>query len=524
MERWTRLQGLVEHALVAPHVRTAGYDIARRGRLQANFVLAFISLPCVFLTLGMILGGFGAPSMIAMVVELFVLGAALAVLRTRGWLAVSGNVLVGVYYAVTMVSLVTTGGLTTTNGSWLLLCPLMALLLVGARSGLVWLSVIVATVIAAVHMHAAGLIPSVVLPESLFVLATAINIVGCTLVSFGCAFLYESSKRHMLAEVDSARRDAEHAFTGARLVLDHIEEALMIVRRDGTIEPECSASVARILGGKLEPSESIWSLFARIDARAARWVELGWPEIFDDVMPEDLVLAQLPARLERDGRVLAATYATVSIGERVLVMVRDVTDAIAAETAEREERQIVQLLARLARDRATFLGFWDELSDLVTRLADSTRSREQIARDLHTLKGNAGILGLEAFARLCHDAEDRGVEAGVAVTAVDRTRIAAAFRQIDERMQTVVGIDSDAISVPRRRRARAIAERRAHLGAALVGPRLGRTPARAARGTVDRSRAPARQGRDRGRGGRWVHARAPRQVRAVLRSPRPRRA
>jgi two-component system chemotaxis sensor kinase CheA len=362
---------------------------------------------------------------------------------------VSGNTLVGVYYAVTMVTLVSGGGLSTTNGTWLLLCPLMALLLVGARSGAVWLGVIVATVIALARLHAAGLIAKAVLSDSLFVAATSINVVGCTLVAFGCAFLYEISKRQMLVQVDSARREAERAFTGARLVLDHIDEALMIVRRDGTIEPECSAAVARIFGGKLNPDGSIWSLFTSIDARAARWVELGWPEIFEDVMPVDLVLGQLPARLECEGRAFDVTYATLSSGERVLVIVRDVTDAIAAENAEREERQIVQLLARLARDRSTFLGFWDELADLVARLADTTRSREQIARNLHTIKGNAGILGLEALARLCHDAEDHGVEAGVAVTEADRARIAAAYRQLDERMRAVAGLDRDSISVPR---------------------------------------------------------------------------
>ena len=65
-----------------------------------------------------------------------------------------------------------------------------------------------------------------------------------------------------------------------------------------------------MLGG-LGPTTSIWEVFARVDARAAPWVELGWPDIFADVMPVELVLEQLPSRLEGGGRVLGVTYALV---------------------------------------------------------------------------------------------------------------------------------------------------------------------------------------------------------------------
>lgn len=442
-------QNRIERALVAEHVRTAGYDVARKGRLQAIFILIFLSLPLTFLVVGAIGGEIPAPAMIAMLIEIAVLSGALAILKTRGWLAVSGNTFVGMFFTVSCISIATAGGLGGTSPMWLLLAPLMALLLVGARSGLAWFGMMVLAMAGLASAHHRGWVAAQDLDLDAQLFNTSVNVVLCTVVAMVCALLFEQAKRRMLADVDRAREELDRALRGSRMVLDHIDEALLVVGRDGTVNPQRSAAVTRLLG-PIRDSDTLWAVVARTDARSAAWLELGWSDLFADVLPQEVIIEQLPRRIRAGAQVLDVSYAMVP-GEvdRVLVIARDVTHIIAAERAQEEERELVSLLARRSRDEATFRIMWAELWSTVVRIGGPGRAAVDVARDLHTLKGNAGILELTALARLCHDAESRAAEAGVGVTDDDAAAIASHVENLAERFASLVSTAADAVTVER---------------------------------------------------------------------------
>lgn len=444
------IQLRLEGALVAEHIRTAGYDIARKGRLQAIFILIFLSLPATFLVIGAIGREIPAPAMIAMLVEIAVLAGALVILRTRGWLAVSGNMFVGMFFTVTCVTITTAGGLTSTSPVWLLLAPLMALLLVGARSGAAWFCMMLLAIAGLAVGHHRGLVLAEDLDLETQLLTTSLNVVLCTLMAVGCAFLFEQAKHRMLADVDRAREHLDRALRGSRMVLDHIDEALFVVGRDGTVHPQRSAAVSRLLG-PIGDGDTLWSVVARQDAQSAAWLELGWSDLFTGVLPQEVVIDQLPRRITAGARALDVSYAAVP-GERdsVLVIARDVTGRIAAERAQEEERELVALLARRSRDETTFRIMWNELWSTVVRIGQTSGDPVAVARDLHTLKGNAGILELTALARLCHEAESRAAEAGLGITPADGAAIASHVESLAKRLTSLVGsVSDDAVTIER---------------------------------------------------------------------------
>ncbi len=186
-----------------------------------------------------------------------------------------------------------------------------------------------------------------------------------------------------------------------RLVFDQVDQGLLVVDLDGTIATEHSAIVERWLGPMPE-SQRIVDLIRAFAPGRADWFAMAWEALGDGLVPLELAVTQLPARFEVDGRHLAWSYKPFD--RRVLVVISDVTDAIANADDERREREMTSLLSRAVRDQASFVESFDEMARLVAAAAvggDSVSYR----RDVHTLKGVAGIVELASIADACHELE-----------------------------------------------------------------------------------------------------------------------
>jgi two-component system chemotaxis sensor kinase CheA len=200
-----------------------------------------------------------------------------------------------------------------------------------------------------------------------------------------------------------------------RLVLDNVEQGLFTVDVAGRIEGEQSAAVGRLLGSP-PPSGLLADYVAQFAPDIAPWFAVCWDAVASDTLPLELALDQLPRRVRAGDRHLDLAFQPL-VGQpgdtpRFLVVVSDVTSAIARQAAERDESESTALLSRLMRDRAGFLAFHRETSELVAAIATTTDG-VALGRFVHTLKGNAGIYGLGSIADLCHDIEDRLAEGGV---------------------------------------------------------------------------------------------------------------
>ena len=225
-----------------------------------------------------------------------------------------------------------------------------------------------------------------------------------------------------------------------RVVLDHVEEGLTTASLDGTVSSASSAAMDRFFGAPTG-DHKIWSLIGNVDPTAGEWIRLGWQALLDDLLPVELVLYQLPKRVNAGGRVLEMAYRPVLRGERmtdVLVIATDITSRLEREKVHAEQRDILNVLDRMVGDRAGVLGFIEEAAQLVRLSVDETTSDVDARRHLHTLKGTAALYGLTTFADVCHSIETN-VEQHGALTMADRALLSERWADVMRKLGSLTG-------------------------------------------------------------------------------------
>src|SRR5262249_39737829 len=129
--------------------------------------------------------------------------------------------------------------------------------------------------------------------------------------------------------------------------------------------------------------------------------------IHSELMPIDVVLGQLPRRLERNGRQLGIEYQPIGVPlTAILVVVSDATDELARQRAEAAQHELLAVIDNAYRDRAGFVAFLRDTNDLL-REPPGVLALGELKRRVHTLKGNAALYGVASVAEVCHEIENR---------------------------------------------------------------------------------------------------------------------
>jgi signal transduction histidine kinase len=222
----------------------------------------------------------------------------------------------------------------------------------------------------------------------------------CSAVLF---LLVVARMAQLLLQVERQTAELSARNRAARLVLDTINEGLVTLTPDGHLAEERSAMVDRWFG--LFPGPVSFVEYIRhVDPRFADWFRLGHEALREGVLPEEVLLGQLPSRLQVGRRQFQVAYLPLGDGGLLLV-IDDVSATAELAQHEAEQREMLTLFQRLTVDRVGLFAFLEEAGRLLDQIAASTEIIEQ-QRLLHTLKGNTAMLGLGVIAALCHRAED----------------------------------------------------------------------------------------------------------------------
>ncbi len=190
-----------------------------------------------------------------------------------------------------------------------------------------------------------------------------------------------------------------------KLILDSVRQGFLTVLPDGTLLPERSA-ILDTWFGPLSADETVSGVVGRIDPRVVDWFHVAWEQLLAGMLPLDMSLDQLPKRLERAGQHFDVGYHTVSKGEeldRVVLVLTDVTAGVEHQRTLAEQQEFATLVDHFVRNRRSFVEFWREAAQLIRGIGEPTEASK---RDLHTLKGNARVFGLNRLSTLCHRLED----------------------------------------------------------------------------------------------------------------------
>jgi two-component system chemotaxis sensor kinase CheA len=199
-----------------------------------------------------------------------------------------------------------------------------------------------------------------------------------------------------------------------RLVLDNVDQGFINLSPKGVMAAERSAIVSQWFG----PSDRVqpfWEYITHFSRSFAIAFRLAWSQVEDGFMPLEVCLSQMPEQLTQGNRTWSFRYLPFyreGEFEGLLMVVADVTDRLAREREEAEHGELMQGFKKLMLDRSGFTNFLQEASTMVAQIVSpsATADMSALKRTLHTLKGNAGVMGLTVVAQLCHALETQLAE------------------------------------------------------------------------------------------------------------------
>lgn len=255
------------------------------------------------------------------------------------------------------------------------------------------------------------------------------------------AYGQELARMFGAAQAEIDRRRGEVA-----LLLANVDQGLVTVGLDGRMSETRSAAFGQVFGAPVA-SGMFRDQLAAVDAQAAAWFDAGWEALNEGVLPTELVLSQLPRELVIEGRHTALRYRALTQGEALaglLVVATDVTAERERERAETAQREALALFERVAKDRLAVVEFVAEADRIVRAVQSGCESATEEARLVHTLKGNAGIYGLNALVDAAHALEESFVDGG---DDSARRHVVAVWDRVRETARRLIGHDHGRLEV-----------------------------------------------------------------------------
>jgi two-component system, chemotaxis family, sensor kinase CheA len=225
-----------------------------------------------------------------------------------------------------------------------------------------------------------------------------------------------------------------------RTILDNVTFGFMLVDRALVVQPGYTQSCHQLVGESSIVGRSLVELLALSPRDGQGWL-IGVDQVFDDLLPEDVSVGQLPARFPLGARVLRIDARPVrdeaGAIQHLLLSIADISALEAAELEARDAKALVDIL----RQREPFRTF---VRDTRARLDQALSSDDAsvVRSAVHTIKGNAGCFGLFEVAALAHDIEADGVVTG-AIPVEGLRRLEGAMKSYLTTNLSVLQLDLD---------------------------------------------------------------------------------
>ncbi|WP_425401002.1 Hpt domain-containing protein [Aeoliella sp.] len=235
-----------------------------------------------------------------------------------------------------------------------------------------------------------------------------------------------------------------------RMLLDAVEQGFFTVDAEGVMSEERSGAVDRTFGAPKQ-GMTLPEFVAQFDPKVAGWIEFGLEEVFDQIMPVEVTIDQLPSRFLHGDRTFSIHYTPVYVEDQLhclAVVVSDITAAVENEKLEAVQREMLAMVTRIADDKPGFLEFFQEADELVASLRDEPRDDTSLVkRRVHTLKGNTSIFGLERIAEICHHMEDYISENNELPPEPEWDKLFEAWQSERENVQRIIGEKTQGIEL-----------------------------------------------------------------------------
>jgi two-component system, chemotaxis family, sensor kinase CheA len=234
-----------------------------------------------------------------------------------------------------------------------------------------------------------------------------------------------------------------------RAVLDNVDQGLITLTPEGRMAAERSAAVDGWFGAP-KAGQSLWEYLQDTSPSFALSFEVGWDQIVSDFLPLEVAIGELPKRLSTGSASYDFRYLPLLRDEKlhsVLVVIADVTSQLLLEREEAESRELTQAFRRLSKDRAGFMAFLREAGQLFDAVWAAGTDAPGLKSALHTLKGNASLMGLAVIAKLCHQLEDELASTG-GMSEATLAQLQARWQSLNEDIAQLSPSEMRLVEVP----------------------------------------------------------------------------
>jgi len=203
-----------------------------------------------------------------------------------------------------------------------------------------------------------------------------------------------------------------------RTILDNVAFGFVLIGRELEVMPGFTQSCTELFGrDEIVAGTPLIELLGADDNR--KWaLEILLEQVFEDLMPEETTLEQIPSRFPIEDRVLSMKASVVRDDQgEVESMLLSLSDVTALEEAQREAQRNGALVSILGK-RVAFGRFVADARNLLEQAAEE-EDQTVIRRLVHTVKGNAASWGLLDVASTAHAVEDQEVITAEGLKVVD---------------------------------------------------------------------------------------------------------
>lgn len=203
-------------------------------------------------------------------------------------------------------------------------------------------------------------------------------------------------------EVEVARRTQE-----MRNILDHVTFGFLLLGEDMNVADGYTNSCNVLLEHDAPLTGK--SIIELLSPQSPLSYELSFGQLYEDIMPEEVSLGQLPERfVMASGRALRVEPSVIRDAQgavdRILLTISDVS----ALEAARRESDNNRILVSILKAKPAFLAFLRECKSQLRLAHDALSKQDQATarRSLHTVKGNSASYDLSEVVRYVHEQEE----------------------------------------------------------------------------------------------------------------------
>ncbi len=207
-----------------------------------------------------------------------------------------------------------------------------------------------------------------------------------------------------------------------RTILDNVRSGFLMIDSEYRIMDGFTKSCWEILGPQVASKVQLVDLLD-LSSREKMLLELALRQAFDDMMPEDVTLAQIPSRFHLGRKVVGVQGSVVrnSLGkpEALLLSISDASQLVKAEQESTKNKSLLKIISEKTSFRSFIKDSLDSLNGCMPLLEQ--QNQKEISMVLHTLKGNFALYGLEPIAAFIHEIEEKRVLSKVDIKAIVQT-------------------------------------------------------------------------------------------------------